>query len=111
MNLTGKRYGIVLAALATAILHITLFPDIMFTLNGLGYIGLLGAYLLPIAFFQDKHNMVWWTFVGYTALTIVLWIVMGDKNFVTGTSSATGYYAKAAEIVLLFFLWSDKPKS
>lgn len=111
MNLTGKRIGIIIAALATAILHITLFPDIMFTLNGLGYIGLLGAYLLPIAFFQQRHEMVWWAFVGYTLLTFVLWVIMGDKTFMAGTSSATGYYAKAAEIILLIFLWSDKPKS
>lgn len=111
MKLTGKHYGIILAALATAILHISLFPDIVFTLNGLGYLGLLGAYLLPIAFFQQRHNLVWWAFVGYTTLTIVLWIIMGDKNFVAGTSSATGYYAKAAEVLLLIFLWADKPKS
>lgn len=111
MNLTGKHYGIILAALATAFLHITLFPDIMFTLNGLGYLGLLGAYFLPIPFFQQRHNLVWWILVGYTALTIILWIIMGDKTFVAGTSSATGYYAKAAEVLLLAFLWADKPKS
>jgi len=109
MNLNGKRIGIIIAALATAILHITLFPDIMFTLNGLGYVGLLGAYLLPIAFFQQRHKMVWWAFVGYTALTIVLWIIMGDKTFVAGTSSAIGFYAKAAEVILIALLWSEKP--
>lgn len=111
MKFTGIQIGIILAAVATAILHITLFPDIMFTLNGLGYLGLLGAYLLPIPFFQGKRNLVWWAFAGYTALTIVLWVVMGDKTFVAGTSSATGYYAKAAEVLLLVFLWMDKPKS
>lgn len=111
MNLNGKQIGIILAALATGILHITLFPDIVFTLNGLGYIGLLGAFLLPIPFFQQKRTMVWWAFVGYTALTIVLWVIMGDKNFVAGTSSATGYYAKAAELVLIILLWTEKPKS
>jgi hypothetical protein len=111
MKLTGKQIGIIFAALATAILHITLFPDIMFTLNGLGYLGLLGAYLLPVSLFQRNHNMVWWAFVGYTALTIVLWVIMGDKNFVAGTSSATGYYAKAAELILIVLLWSKKPKS
>jgi hypothetical protein len=111
MKLTGKHYGIVLFALATALLHISLFPDIMFTLNGLGYIGLLAAYFLPIAFFQERHQLVWWALVGYTVLTIVLWVIMGDKNFVAGTSSATGYYAKAAELLLLAFLWADKPKS
>jgi hypothetical protein len=110
MKLTGIHYGIILAAIATAILHISLYPDIVFTLNGLGYLGLLGAYLLPIGLFQQRRNLVWWVFVGYTALTIVLWIIMGDKNFVAGTSSATGYYAKAAEVLLLIFLWADKPK-
>ena len=111
MNLTGKHYGIILSNIATAILHLTLLPDIMFALNGAGYLGLLGAYFLPIPFFQQKHKQVWWVLVGYTALTIVLWVVMGDKTFVAGTSSAIGYYAKAAEVLLLIFLWSDKPKS
>ena len=111
MKLTAKHYGIILCALATAFLHLSLYPDIVFTLNGLGYIGLLGAYLLPIAFFQQRHNLVWWALAGYTALTIVLWVIIGDHTFVAGTSSATGYYAKAAEVLLLVFLWADKPKS
>ena len=111
MKLTGKHYGIILFALATAILHIILFPDIMFTLNGLGYLALLGAYFLPIPFLQEKHNLVWWALVGYTVLTIVLWVIMGDKTFVAGTSSATGYYAKVAELLLLAFLFADRPTS
>jgi hypothetical protein len=110
MNLTGKHYGIILFTIATAILHITLFPDIMFTLNGLGYLGLLAAYLLPISFFQQRRNLVWWAFVGYTVLTIVLWVIMGEKDFSASTSSMIGYYAKAAELFLLGFLFADKPK-
>lgn len=110
MNLTGRHYGIILFTLATAFLHIVLYPDIMFTLNGLGYLGLLGAYFLPISFFQQRHNLVWWALVGYTALTIILWVIMGDKTFAAGTSSATGYYAKATEVILLAFLFADKPK-
>jgi hypothetical protein len=111
MKLTGKHYGIILFALATAVLHIILFPDIMFTLNGLGYLALLAAYFLPIPFLQQRHNLVWWALVGYTTLTIILWAIMGDKNFVAGTSSATGYYAKAAELLLLGFLFADRPTS
>ena len=109
MKLTVKRYGIILATLATALLHLSLLPDIGFTLNGLGYIGLLGAYFLPIPFFQQRHRLVWWALVGYTLLTIILWIILGNKQFVPGTSSAIGYYAKTAEVILLAFLWSDKP--
>jgi hypothetical protein len=37
---------------------------------------------------------------------------MGDKSFALDFSNAAiGYYAKAAEIVLLISLWSDKPAS
>jgi len=117
MRLTGKHYGILLSGLATALLHLSLFsyfssqgrPFDPIFLNGFGYLALLAAYFLPIPFFQERHRLVWWALVGYTALTIVLWILLGDKNFVAGTSSATGYYAKAAEVILLAFLWSDKP--
>lgn len=112
MRLTGKHYGILLSGLATAFLHLSLYPvmglDPIF-LNGFGYLALLAAYFLPIPFFQERRRLVWWALVGYTVLTIVLWILLGDKNFVAGTSSAIGYYAKAAEVILLAFLWSDKP--
>jgi hypothetical protein len=114
MSLTGKHYGIILFTLATAFLHLSLYSLLgldPIVLNGLGYLALLGAYFLPIPFFQQRHGLVWWGLAGYTVLTIVLWVVMGDKQFVAGTSSAIGYYAKAAEVVLLVFLWFDKPKS
>jgi len=112
MNLTGKHYGIILSALATALLHLSLYPKLGFDpifLNGFGYLALLGAYFLPIAFFQQRHGLVWWGLAGYTVLTIVLWVILGNKVFEAGTTSAIGYYAKAAEVVLLAFLWSDKP--
>src|SRR5512145_601351 len=98
MKFNGKHYGIILSALATAFLHIMLFPDIMFTLNGLGYLGLLGAYFLPISFFQQRHNLVWWALVGYSALTIILFFLMGEKDFSACTSSMIGYYANPAEL-------------
>ena len=112
MTLTIKQYGIILATLITAYLHISLYPDFSFTLNGIGYIGLLGAYFWPIPFLQDKeiHLILWWGLVIYTITTILLWVFIGDMHFVVGTSSATGYYAKAAEIFLLACLWADKPK-
>ncbi|MBI3153710.1 MAG: hypothetical protein HYZ21_16390 [Chloroflexi bacterium] len=113
MKLTGKHYGIIISTLATAYLHLSLFPKIGFDpifLNGFGFLGLLGAYFLPISFFQQRHKLMWWGLAGYTLLTIILWVIMGDKNFVAGTSSAIGYYAKASEVFLLAFLWADKPK-
>ena len=112
MNLTGKHYGIILTTLATAFLHLSLYPilglDPIF-LNGFGYLALLGAYFLPIPFLQQQHKLVWWALFGYTVLTIILWVVLGEKDFGASPSSAIGYYAKAAEVALLAFLWSDKP--
>jgi len=111
MKLSLRHYGMILSALATSFLHITLYPDIMFTLNGAGYLGLLAAYFMPMPMLQQNHKMVWWAMFGYTTLTIVLWLIMGDKTFVAGTDSATGYYAKVAEVFLMAFLWADKSKS
>lgn len=108
MKLSLKHYVIIIGGLLAAYFHLILFPDIGFTLNGLGYIGLLGAYFLPIAFFQQRHKLVWWGLVGYTLLTIVLWAILGNKVFVAGTTSAIGYYAKASELLLLAGLWTDK---
>lgn len=113
MKLSGTQIGILVSGLATAFLHIYLATKIgifdPIVLNGIGYIGLLGAYFLPIPFFQQRHKLVWWVLVGYTILTIILWVVMGNKNFVFDFSSpAIGYYAKVAELFLLFFLWRDK---
>lgn len=114
MNLTGKHYGIIIFTLATALLHLALFPRLgpdPIALNGLGFLALLGAYFLPIPFFQQRHNLVWWALLGYTVLTFVLWLIMGDKNFTFDFSNAAiGYYAKAAELFLIGFLLADKPK-
>ena len=112
MKLSGRHWGIIVFGLATALLHLSLYPQLgvdPIFLNGFGYLALLLAYFLPIAFFQRYHKWVWWALVGYTVLTIVLWVILGDKQFVMGTTSATGFYAKAAEVVLLIFLWLDKP--
>ena len=112
MKLSPKQIGILVSGLTTALLHLFLFTRMGFdpiVLNGLGYIGLLGAYFLPIPFFQEKHKLVWWGLFGYTILTIILWVILGHKEFVLGFDSpAIGYYAKVAELFLLGFLWSDK---
>lgn len=111
MKLTNTRIGIIVSNLAAAFLHVILFPDIMFMLNGLGFAGLLGAYILPIPFFQERKKLVWWVLAGYTLLTMTLWGIMGQKTFTFGTSSATGYYALVAEAIMLVLLWIDKQKS
>ena len=112
MILTGKRIGILIAGLATALLHLFLFPRLgldPIVLNGLGYLALLGAYLLPLPFLRRWHGVVWWLLAGYTVLTFILWILLGNKQFSLDLSSAAiGYYARAAELFLLGFLFADR---
>ncbi len=124
MKLNGRQYAILIAGLFTAVMHLAaaidkqLFPagpDPLFLLNGLGYIGLLGAYFLPIPFFQQKHELVRKGLMGYAVLTIVAWIwiwviqyvIIGGENFFAH-DSLYGVPAKIAEVILLFLLRNDK---
>ena len=114
LKLSPKQIGLAVSCLATALLHLMLFPRLGFDpifLNGFGYIALLGAYFLPIPALEGKHTLVWWALVGYTILTFTLWVILGHKEFAFDLStSSIGYYAKTAELILLVFLWLDKPK-
>lgn len=112
MELSGKRTGILIAGLATALLHLFLFPRLgmdPIVLNGLGYLVLLGAYLLPLPFFRRWHGVIWWLLAAYTVLTFILWIILGNKQFALDFSNAAiGYYARIAELFLLGFLYADR---
>ena len=126
MKLKTSDYFIVILVLATAVLHFAaafdraLFPDgtpdPLFTLNGLGYLGLLGAFYLPIPFFQQRHKLVWQILFGYVILTIVAWLVIwvGMNVIAQGVpffsrDSIYGVPAKIIELVLLYLLWQEKP--
>ena len=48
-RLNAVQIGIILTALATALIHFSLlFPDLLFILNGLGYLSLLAACAQPM---------------------------------------------------------------
>jgi hypothetical protein len=125
MQLKPRQYAIILLILATSFLHFgaaldrRLFPDgpdPLFTLNGLGYLGLLLAYFLPIGFLQSRHRLVWWVLVVYVIVTIIAWfiiwvvmnVILGGAPFF-GVDSLYGVPAKIAEVILLTLLRRDKP--
>jgi hypothetical protein len=92
------RGGIVLLTLATALIHLQLaFPDPVFILNGLGYLALIGALYLPIPQIAPYRNVVRWVLIGYTALTLFLWILIGARTPI-------GYTAAAIEVALIALL-------
>jgi len=126
MQLKTRHYVIIALLLVTAFLHFgaafdgRIFPehrpDLLFTLNGLGYLGLLMAYFLPLGFLQQRRRLIWWTLFAYIIVTILAWVIIwvginvliGGKPFFD-LDSLYGVPAKTAEVILLFLLWRDKP--
>ena len=102
----GVQIGIILTTLATAAIHFSLlFPDVLFILNGLGYLAFLGAYFLPIDVAKKYHNLIRWLFIAFTFTTIVAWVAIGDKSWPAGS---LGYVTKLIEIVLIVLLLVDR---
>jgi hypothetical protein len=105
-RLTPLRQAIFTLALATAIIHIFLAMPltlVAFYLNGLGYAALAAALVLPsLARYQ---RLIRWVLLGYTAMTILLWVAFGQPY------TAIGYIDKAIELALLGLLWLDHRQS
>ena len=124
MQLRGRHYIIIVLVLLTSVLHFgaaldrRIFPDrpdMLFGLNGLGYLGLLTAYFVPIGLLQRTRRFTRWTLFLYTIVTIVAWLVIylgfhviKDGRPFFDVDALYGVPAKAVELALLFFLWQDK---
>src|SRR5215210_8111338 len=93
------RIGVIVLTVGTALIHLYLglqgFP--LFVLNGLGYLALLAALTLPMPRISDYRNLTRWILVGYTTLTIFLWILVGARNSI-------GYVDKLIELALVVLL-------
>jgi hypothetical protein len=90
---------IILLTLTTALIHIFMdFPNPLFILNGLGYLVILAGLYAPTQWlFTGLRPMMRWVLLGYTLLTIVTWIAMGER---TGLA----YFTKAVEVLLVLLL-------
>ena len=98
----GLTLAIVDLALITAYIHLTL-GGTLFTLNALGY-GALAAALLVSAVPHPFITRFAWVprvgLAGYTAVTIVAYLVMGPYF-------TLGWVAKAVEVAILVLLAAD----
>jgi len=124
MKLSSRHYAIIIFTLITAVMHLLaafdkqLFPDgpdPLFILNCLGYLGLLGAYFLPIPFFQQKHEWVRRGYMLFAIITIAAWIFIWVIQYVIiqGTpffshDSLYGVPSKISEVILIWLLSMDK---
>ena len=100
------QIGIIAMTLITAFIHFYINATLggfLFILNGLGYLALLAALFLPLPFVRDHRPLVRWLFIGYTLLTIILWVVMGSRT-------SLAYVDKAAEVILVILLWLDRAR-
>ncbi len=77
--------------------------DIMFTLNGLGYLALLAALYLDIPYFRDNRRQVRLVLIGFTLVTILAWVFLGDMTW------WLGWVTKLIEIALVLLLLRKRP--
>ena|SRR3990172_63209 len=110
MSKASVRTIIILLTLFTAAVHGIVLNmqmgtiDPLFTLNALGYLALLGALLYN--FPAGRQKLVHYAFMAFTAVTIVAWLVInGDFSDPVGVST------KAAEVLLIVFLWLHLQRS
>jgi hypothetical protein len=102
-RLGGLQVGILLLTAATALIHLWLGVSaglIMFILNGLGYLTLAAVGYLPIPPLANLRVLARWALLAFTAVTIIGWVVIGERNTI-------GFIDKAIEIVLAILLISD----
>ena len=93
---------------AGAHLYLASQPDeslrFAFLLNGLGYLALLGAFVLPQ--FKKIHAITDLVFIGYTLLTIILWFFFGSPSE-GGAWDPFDVLVKVTELLLLIQLSLD----
>lgn len=112
MEATNTRFGplqigILVLALATALIHLWLAITspgtfkILFTLNCLGYLTLTVLYFLPAL--ARYHSVVRWLFIAFAAITILGYFALNGVNI-----STLGIITKLIEVILIVLLLLDK---
>jgi hypothetical protein len=116
MSFFGSRTSILIFAVITAIIHLGLgfasmgepgFFGEMFILNGIGYLALMYALLWTPSFLAGQKSLIRWVFIGYTALTFVLYFVMNGAGafMMDGSPNLAGLFDKLVEALLVLSLF------
>jgi hypothetical protein len=101
------KVGIAILAIVTALIHFSLAltdPSVrvIFTLNMLGYLALVSALLLPLPIVRNYRRLVRNGFIGFTLLTIILWVFIGMRI-------PLAYVDKTVEVLLVILLFTERP--
>jgi hypothetical protein len=111
MNRSTLRWGIAILTIITAAIHLFLgitglgdgqdtTLDVLFILNGLGYLALLAALLGWLPVLGTRPGLTHILYIGFTALTFILFFVMNPIDHLDAVSIP----AKAAEALLIIAL-------
>ena len=111
---TIRRFLIIALTVATALAHMSFFiadprGGVVYLLNGLGFLVLLGALYLRPTFLRPVQRTVRPAFIGYTALTIILYVVV--SLLFHEWALPLGPIIKIVELALIGLLWSEGRES
>lgn len=102
--------AVVLLTLATAAIHLSFFIEeprrgLIYGLNALGYVALVGALYLPIPVLNRFRRTVLRALIAYAALTIVAYVAFGLLRH--EWTVPLGPVNKVIELVLIGLLWLE----
>ena len=107
MSRSNLRTVTLITGLVTALVHLVVLnidiiqeegqPDVLFTLNGLGYLALLAAFQFRPGIVRRQSELLHYVFIGYTGATIGAWVLFGSRDF-------TGWATKLDELILIYAL-------
>ncbi len=115
MNRSTLRGVILVTGLFAAGVHLVVLnipfvretgsPDILFTLNGLGYLGLLALFFTQQRFVAEQWDLFHYLFMSFAGITIVAFFILGGTGFGGTEVDPLGYLTKLDELVLIVALW------
>jgi len=108
MSQRTVRMAILVLGLFTALVHLVVLNltmgtlDPKFTLNGLGYLGLLWLFFANPGFVRGRRVLLHYAFIGFAVLTILAYFVWGH-----GLADPLGVVTKLDEVLLIAALAYD----
>lgn len=103
-QLNPRRIAIILLTVATALVHLWLAfsdgLDVMFLLNGLGYLTLVTALYAPIPQLAPYRTWIRWALMAFAGVTILGWVAIGLRIPIA-------YVDKVIEVALVVLLYLD----
>lgn len=118
MSKSTVRTVIIVTGLFTAIVHLIVLnigfiqelgrPDLLFTLNGLGYLGLLALFFLEPVFLLEQWDFLHYIFMAFAVVTIIAFFILGGTGFGGTQVDPLGYATKLDELILIVALWIHK---